>query len=171
MIQAANTFPSLSYLHAAVYYPGECHPVVSAILNSAADVRRVSNIHRLLTGTYITQAKKAKFNQYDTNPSCLLCDAPVENREHILVICSAYKQEREEALTRIASHLLNVNLTNSQWTQLFLDCSTLVQQEIIPEDAIHDIYYHSRVMIAKIARKRRRLMSVLPINSKDKKRV
>ena len=49
---------------------------------------------KLLTGTYILQGNMAAFNQYTVDPSCKLCLAAPETRQHFIAECSAYEQER-----------------------------------------------------------------------------
>ena len=116
-------------------------------------------MHRLQTGTYLLNPNRSKFNQYEVDPSCPLCNAPEETREHILVNCQAYKQDREEAITRMYPYLKGDchDLTDGEWTQLFLDCSMLTKLNLDKESE-NQIYYHARVMASKIARRRLQLL-------------
>jgi hypothetical protein len=93
------------------------------------------------------QANKSRFNQYNVDPSFLLCAFPLENREHALISCKAFAQEREDALIRILPYMKIINLTDTQWTQLFIDCSKAAQENIIEEDAMDDIYYHTCTVV------------------------
>ena len=59
------------------------------------DVYRASIKIKLLTGTYNLQRNRAKFNQFDIDPTCLLCGEDPENREHFLVCCSTLQNQRD----------------------------------------------------------------------------
>ena len=50
--------------------------------------------YKLLTGTYILQVNRAAFNQYTVDPTCKLCLAAPETRQHSIAECSAYEPER-----------------------------------------------------------------------------
>ena len=39
---------------------------------------------RLMTGTYVLQSNRAKFNQYKVDPTCTLCEDEPEGQEHFL---------------------------------------------------------------------------------------
>ena len=44
---------------------------------------------RFMTGTYVLQSNRTKFNQYSVNPTCLLCGEDPEYLEHFLLKCRA----------------------------------------------------------------------------------
>ena len=47
------------------------------------------------TRTYMLQCDRAAFNQYTVYPTCKLCLAKPETRQHFQEECSAYMSERE----------------------------------------------------------------------------
>ena len=51
---------------------------------------------KLLTGSYTLQANKARFNQYDVNPTCIVCkqEPEAEGREHFLLRCEGLADTR-----------------------------------------------------------------------------
>ena len=51
--------------------------------------RRAALRAKLLTGTYILQENRARFNQFEVNPTCKMCGAATEDRLHFLIVCSA----------------------------------------------------------------------------------
>ena len=149
----AKLYPSLAYLNTDIYTPGKSHPILASVRSSPADILRVAIVHRFITGTYMLRSNRKKFNQYAVEPSCPLCSASKEDREHVLLDCKAYKEEREEALQRILPYLGGGEFDRKQWIQLLLDCSGHQSEDL---DANHwtDIYYHARTLMAKIARRR-----------------
>ena len=42
---------------------------------------------KLMTGTYVLQSNRAKFNQYSVDPTCLLCGDDAEDMIHFLLKC------------------------------------------------------------------------------------
>jgi endonuclease/exonuclease/phosphatase family metal-dependent hydrolase len=152
----AATFSSLSYLNTGLYTPGVCHPTLSSIRSSYSDIRRTAVANRFITGTVILQANRHKFNQYEVDPACPLCNAPKEDRQHVLLYCNAYKQEREETIKRIIPYLNSIDegLPEEKWMQLLIDCSTLIDEKIINIDDADDIYFHARTFMAKTLRRR-----------------
>jgi hypothetical protein len=55
----------------------------------------------LVTGTYILQSKKARYNQYAVDPTCLLCKNGPETSVHFLMECKALQEARSRSLRRI----------------------------------------------------------------------
>ena len=55
---------------------------------------------RLLTGTYVLQSNRAKFNQYSVNPACLLCGEDPEDLEHFLRKCRALTVTRDSFIEK-----------------------------------------------------------------------
>ena len=51
---------------------------------------------RILTGTYTLQSNRAKFNQHDVDPTCLLCKEGPENRQHFILTCKLTEPGQEE---------------------------------------------------------------------------
>jgi hypothetical protein len=79
------------------------HPVwISAGCNSA-EIRKAVQKVRLLSGTYLLQAGKAVFNQYQVDPNCPLCKSEPEDRAHFLLRCSAFDLIRGKYLPDIIS--------------------------------------------------------------------
>ena len=52
---------------------------------------------KLLTGVYILQATRHRFNQFEVDGTCLLCHSGVEDRLHFLRTCSAFTDHRTTA--------------------------------------------------------------------------
>jgi hypothetical protein len=169
--EMAALYPSLKYLNGRLYNPGSCHPAVTSVTESQADIKRFPLSQRFLTGTVTLQANRSKFNQFQVEPTCPLCSQSAEDREHVLTECLVYTQERKEALERILPLLRGSeeNWDEDFWTSLFIDCSSLVGTGAIIEGKEDLVYFHSRVYISKIMKKRLIELAKLPMNTKDKK--
>ena len=61
-----------------------------------------SNIKvKIITGTYTLQANGARFNQHLVSPTCLLCNNDSEDREHLVLHCTAHAYIREKHLATL----------------------------------------------------------------------
>ena len=85
---------SVKYVNSAVLKVGKCHPIWSTVRNSVSDSRGAQLKCKLLTGTYIIQSNRAVFNQHQVDPTCKLCSAAPETRQHFIAECSVYERER-----------------------------------------------------------------------------
>ena len=59
----------------------------------------------LMTGTYVLQYVRAKFNQYSVDPTCLLCGENPEDHEHFLLRCHSLTESRDPFIKTIKSVL------------------------------------------------------------------
>ena len=66
---------------------------------------------KLLSGGYILQATRARFNQFAVNPSCQLCGHPVEDIPHFLLECPALDSTRCKHMMKIDALLQQQGLT------------------------------------------------------------
>ena len=73
-----------------------------------ASRKRVAASYRakMLSGSYILQANRAKFNQNKVNPTCPLCHSAPEDLPHFILICPNLCKTRNKYLPRI-KHLAN----------------------------------------------------------------
>ena len=56
---------------------------------------------KIITGTYTLQANRARFNQHSVSPTCLLCKNDSEDREHLILHCTAHTYIREKHLATL----------------------------------------------------------------------
>ena len=63
---------SLKYLNIEALQVGKTHHPLSSLPNAARDVRKAGTKLRLLTGTYVLQENRAKFNQHVVDDTCTL---------------------------------------------------------------------------------------------------
>ena len=64
---------SLSLLSTTSLEMGKTRIVWDSINNSVRDVRQAITKARMLTGTYMLQTLKSKFNQSEVDPTCPIC--------------------------------------------------------------------------------------------------
>ena len=67
---------------------GKVHNSMNMLPNDVRVVRNDNTNIRMLTGTYILQENRARFNHHAVGDTCNLCLANNESREHFLVECS-----------------------------------------------------------------------------------
>ena len=56
---------------------------------------------KFITGSYILQTNRARFNQNAVDPTCPLCHLAEEDLPHLLFNCPALQGQRDKLLTRI----------------------------------------------------------------------
>jgi hypothetical protein len=104
-----NKKPSLKYLNADNYSPGEPHPVWSSCHGNAKYVKKAVIRAKLLTGTYTLQGNLARFNQNRVDPTCKLCKQHPEDRAHFLASCSFTQDLRKDAVTSLLEITANTD--------------------------------------------------------------
>ena len=120
---------SLKYLNINACKIGTVHPTWDTVESNQRDVYRATIKTKLLTGTYNLQGNRAKFNQFNIDPTCLLCDGDPETREHFLVCCPKLQQQREPFLKQLEAECenmypgswANIAISPTSLTQLILD--------------------------------------------------
>ena len=121
---------SLKYINPNKGKVGQSHPVWSTVRDSIYDSRRAQTKCRLLTGTYALQSHRAVFNQHAVDATCKLCRSAPETRQHFLVECQAFSDERRKYLSQVSvvTNRLDVDLSCPDIvTRLILDPSTLTE--------------------------------------------
>ena len=73
----SELYSSLRYL-SKTFIVGKCHPAVKPYCYSNRDIYRIPVKNKILTGTYILQSNRAKFNQNEENPTCQLCQTEMK---------------------------------------------------------------------------------------------
>ena len=74
---------------------GKVHRVWNSVRPNLQDIRRAHIKVRILTGTYILQSTKAKFNNQQVDPKCPLCRLESKDLTHFLLTCPALSTVRE----------------------------------------------------------------------------
>ena len=91
----ASEKSSLRFLNTLKYEIGEVHYVWKNAGFNLMAIKKAGMKARLMTGTYVLQSNRAKFNQYSVNPTCLLCGEDPEDLEHFLLKCRALTVTRD----------------------------------------------------------------------------
>ena len=135
--QDVKSKSSLKYVNVDSLKVGRTHHIWSTVRNSIYDSRRAQLKSKLLTGTYILQGNRAVFNQFQVNPTCRLCKAEPETRQHFISECSFLNNERaaySEKLLKnpvFQSAYIDRSLIKDPefLTQLTLDASAVLDKE------------------------------------------
>ncbi|VDI77857.1 Hypothetical predicted protein [Mytilus galloprovincialis] len=94
---------------------GQTHNVWDTISSSVKDVRKAATKVRMLTGTYMLQTLKAKFNQAEIDPTCPICNIEAEDLQHLLTSCPAYRHIRKSHFQQIKEYIVS-KIGSSVWT-------------------------------------------------------
>ena len=80
---------------------GVTHTVWESAANNVHDIRRSVTKVRMMTGVYMLQSTKARFNQYSVDETCPLCRLGPEDLPHVLLRCPALAEIRDSSLKDI----------------------------------------------------------------------
>lgn len=105
---------TLNYCTKAILQVGRTHPVWSTVESNTTDVKKGICKARLLTGTYLLQTNKAKFNKYEVEDTCPLCRLEPEDREHMITRCPAFSSFREKYILAIRN-IITDQVDNRAW--------------------------------------------------------
>ena len=97
IMRRSELYSSLRYL-SKTFIVGKCHPAVKPYCYSNRDIYRIPVKNKILTGTYILQSNRAKFNQNEVNPTCQLCQTDNETLRHFLLGCHELESVRKPIL-------------------------------------------------------------------------
>ncbi|MES9904544.1 MAG: reverse transcriptase family protein [Sedimenticola sp.] len=160
LTEDAKSRSTLNYCNIPSLRIGLTHPVWETLNSNTNDVKMGITKARILTGTYLLQSNKAKFNKYEVNETCPLCRLGPEDREHMLTRCPALLQSRQRVLheirtiitTKCGPHFWNQISTRQLLTSLIIDCRTLVRSDILPNDdqVLREIEVLSRKLCHKL---------------------
>jgi len=144
---------------------GSNHVVWSSVSPSVSDIRKAITKCRMLTGTYILQIHKHKFNQAEVDPTCPFCRTENEDLCHLLTACPHYADIRKRHYFPI-KEFIQENIGHLKWKELFsntkaicqllMDCQILAFQGVIPNNSefIYKVEKMSRDLCFEIHKKR-----------------
>ena len=107
---------------------GQTHVVWSSLESTLSDVRKGITKSRMLTGTYLLQSNRYRFNNSFENPICKCCGLETEDIGHMLLDCPALYQ-RKQKFTQL-KNCIGINQwesafnTKEKLIRLILDCSS-----------------------------------------------
>ncbi|CAG2228242.1 unnamed protein product [Mytilus edulis] len=102
---------------------GVTHPVWATVSSSVSDIRKAITKSRMLTGTYLLQAHRHRFNQAEVDPICPNCRTENEDLCHVLTTCPLYMNIR---IALYAPILLLSLIFERKWTT----CSVTMMQYV-----------------------------------------
>ncbi len=161
------------FLNPYSYHIGKPHPVIRHASERIIDIQKCTLKLQIITGSYILQAHRAKFSQFEVKSDCLLCGQGKENRSHFLVECAALQERRLPHISlikgilesnsdaRTAEEICN---NSDSCTALILDCTskTITSQILLPKNSAAEIETISR----KDSEKEEKLISMPSLCSK-----
>ena len=162
---------SLKFLNTKVLSVGKIHHAWRSVPNDPRLVKRVYPKIRLLTGTYILQENRARFNQYEINMCCPLCGDGIEDRVHFLAVCLKLAGSRQGLVDALVTILKSRNTDVRIYTlvkepqllaQIILDCSVIAdtKQLDINEDMLISIEKWSHNACFVLHQKRSELLGL-----------
>lgn len=112
IIQNSKLYPTLQDMNLELYTPGKIHPLIQTKASSIRDTMRLAVKLKLVTGTYILQSNRAKFNEAEVNPTCLMCGNEAETTQHFLIDCTTLQNKRQPMISNIGSIYHEITHTN-----------------------------------------------------------
>ena len=156
---------SLQWLNVQLLKVGQTYQVWKAIPHDVRTVKRAYPNLCLLTGTYILQENRARFNQYTVRDCCLLCRAGAETHTNFIAGCSRLEPIRVKFIEQLITILSRKNplnvisevlLDQDKLVVLILDCSFTVVRGLLQldENMVLDIENLSRNLCYSLHQKR-----------------
>lgn len=122
---------TLKFVNKADLNIGTTHPVWRSLHSTVAEVKKGITKCRMLTGTYMLQATKHRFNSKE-DPLCKSCAMEEEDITHMLTSCPATHSVRKVEFAKLKDYIItttcpevwNNNFTDkASITKLIIDCS------------------------------------------------
>ena len=110
------------------------------------DVNRIAVKSKLLTGTYVLQTNRVKFNQNEVDPTCQLCKQDKETLHHFLITCTTLEDCRKTIMIdihNIISDLLSIWPLTAKYSLVEL----IVDSSVILEDCAANGVSHLRPLV------------------------
>ena len=104
------------------------------------------------------QANRAVFNQYQVDPTCKLCSAVPETRQHFVAECLVFEIERNIFKQRMANYTASFidQQDPDTFTRLVLDPSAMVKPTVADECGLTQVELYTREYIHQIHKKKSR---------------
>ena len=100
LVEEAQTKSSLINCDLSSMSVGVTHIVWESAANNLHDIRRSITKVRMMTGVYMLQSTRARFNQYSVEKTCPLCRLDSEDLTHMLLRCPALSDVRKVSLAQ-----------------------------------------------------------------------
>lgn len=113
----------LKYLNSQSVSIGNSHSCWSSVRHNVHDNKRVELKAKILTGSYILQANRSCFNDYEVDPTCKMCEKEADDIEHFIARCESLehirclcRQKLVDILKDTSLNLIQHCLHKSPWT-------------------------------------------------------
>ena len=156
---------SLKYMNTQKYSIWQAQLVWCDAGHDIMSVQKAGWKARLMTGTYMLQATRARFNQHQVDPACLLCCKEPENVEHFLLRCESLTQVHKiyQSLQKSVGvgHFDIIKSHDTVLTTAILDCTTLIDdvREPVMDIVLHEIESTARGLCFALHMKRTAVLS------------
>ena len=117
LVEEAQTKSSLINCDLSSMSVGVIHIVWESAANNLHDIRRSITKVRMMTGVYMLQSTRARFNKYSIEKTCQLCRLVSEDLTHMLLRCPALSDVRKVSLAQIRD-LVGERSGPSVWSSL-----------------------------------------------------
>ena len=170
ILEEAMGKTSMRFMNVQNYPIGLAHLVWRDAGYDIMSVQRAGWKARLMSGTYMLQATRARFNQFEVDPTCLLCFKEPENIEHFLLRCESLNKIRQPFLDKIykliqnslgVAKLNDFKINDTEFTAILLDCTVLIDPNsvLLLEAFLHEMETFSRGLCYALHMKRTSLLS------------
>ncbi len=93
-LSSASDKSSLRWISHASLKLGQCHPIWDTCPKSVHQIQAATIRARLLTGRYILQSLRARFNQNEVDPTCRACRSSTRNHSSYDCVMSSSGQHK-----------------------------------------------------------------------------
>jgi hypothetical protein len=109
ILKMAEGKSTLCFLHPMSMKVGSVHNVWASTGLDCTSIMKANIKARLLSGVYILQSNRSRFNKYEVSATCPMCMVDIEDTEHFLLHCSRTQDVRELFITNLRAILSDIN--------------------------------------------------------------
>ena len=147
---------TIQYCNISCLGIGQTHPVWDSLESTRLEVRRGVVKSRIITGTYIVQSTRAKFNQYQIDSTCPLCHLEEEDIIHMLLRCSVLHSVRKGPFRTLKDYVIS-RTSETFWKSFFFSTKINITRLIIDCSQIEELHSVKDIDLLYIERLTRNL--------------
>ena len=109
--------------------------IYNYVWSNPNEVEKAAIKARLLTGTYTLQVNRHRFNQYEVEKTCKLCNKETEDRQHFILHCSVLEHGRNKHMSKLLEIALGLtgkntnNCYSASWIAHMKTWSSIYQEQ------------------------------------------
>ena len=151
---------------------GQCHTVWD-FGHGLHKVRQATIKARMITGVYILQSQKARFNQFKVDATCPLCNEGDEDMEHFVLRCSSTKDIRLTYLGQLDTLISGeacsdlTTLWKASPLQCVLDYSQILSNNKIDADLLYHLEDLTRRFCYALHSRRQAILNIKPRRKRE----